>query len=175
MICYKDKANTNEIPVKPEISLKNIFNSNEFSDFKFICSDGKEIPVHAVILATNSSVMNTMLTTTMSETGNRHVKLNDIDGETMLELLRFIYTQEVQNIKNLASKLLYGAEKYDLEYLKKLCIESLTEHLTPKNVIDCLILADRYRSEDLLEKCTSLIDLYVETFNHSNGMKYSQY
>lgn len=100
-----------------------------------------------------------MLSTTMSETLNQEVILDDIDGDTMLEILRYMYMDEAQNVDTLATKLLYGAEKYNLNALKEICIESLLESLSLNNVIDYLILADRYSSEILLRKCISLIEM----------------
>ena len=57
---------------------------------------------------------------------NNIIKITDIDGEAMEEILRFIYTQEVDEIDELAPKLLHGAEKYELNDMKELCVASMS-------------------------------------------------
>ena len=87
------------------------------------------------------------------------VKIGDINGETMTEILRFIYTTEVNNIKELAVKLLYGAEKYELNNLKKLCVTSMIENLSVENSLEYFILADKYNSNALLFRSAVFIKL----------------
>ena len=130
---------------------KEYFTTKTFSDFTIKCSDGEKIPAHKFILAAFSSVMKTMINSNMIESESNTVNITDIDEETMTEILRFIYTREVNNIKELAVKLLYGAEKYELERLKKLCAASMIENLSVENALDYFILADQYDLQGLLE------------------------
>lgn len=136
-----------------------LFVSKFNSDFKFICSDGMEIPAHSIVLATNSSVFRSMLDTPMTESKDRVAKLDDIDGETMTEILRFMYTREVLNIDSLAHKLLYGAEKYELEILKEICTVHMIKNLNIDNAIDYFVIAERYDLKDLLSHSMSFIDM----------------
>jgi hypothetical protein len=69
------------------------FNSEDFSDFKIICSDDKEIPVHRCIIATQSKVFDILL---RANKDTKTLKINDFDGDTMTELLRFIYTGKIK-------------------------------------------------------------------------------
>lgn len=85
------------------------FNSETLSDFKFICSDGKALPAHRVILAAHSPVLQTMLMTPMSESKSKTCQLDDIDSKTMLEVFRFLYTGNIENIETLAPNLMYCA------------------------------------------------------------------
>ena len=129
------------------------FETKSFSDFKFVCSDGIEISAHRFILAAFSPVLKAMLETDMIESKTNIANVSDIDGETMTEILRYIYIHEVNDLEGMAPKLLYGAKKYDLDDLKDLCVTSMKENLSTENAIEYFLLADQYDMEDLLE-CT---------------------
>ena len=90
---------------------------------------------------------------------NNIIKITDIDGEAMEEILRFIYTQEVDEIDELAPKLLHGAEKYELNDMKELCVASMIENLSLENAVDYFLIADQYDIKDLLEHCVKFIKL----------------
>jgi speckle-type POZ protein len=98
-----------------------------------------------------------MLTIDMMEKKSNTIQVDDIDGTTMNELLRFIYTQKVENLDTLASKILYAAEKYDLPPLKSICVLKLIEQLSEQNVFESLVLADRFNEEKMLRDCMELI------------------
>jgi speckle-type POZ protein len=134
-----------------------LFNSNTFSDITFICSDKKELPAHRCIITTRSPVFLAMLTTEMREAMSKKIVIDDIDGETMLELLRFIYTNKVENLTKLAQNLIYAAEKYDIPELKLICAQKLIDQITNDNVFENLVLADRLGEEGLLQKCMVFI------------------
>lgn len=138
---------------------KKYFETKLLSDFTIICSDGIEIPVHRLILANFSPVLDAMFRSDMIETNNSVVKIEDMDGETMVEILRFIYTQDVKNLMELAPKILYGAEKYELDKLKKLCAASMIENLCIGNAVEYFLLADRHNIQDLLKCCINFIRL----------------
>ena len=129
---------------------ENYFDTKTLSDFTIICSDGVEIKAHKMILAGFSPVMEAMIIGKMTESKNNSVHIKDINSETMTEILRFIYTAQVNNIKDLAVQLLHGAEKYALYVLKKLCVESMIENLSVENVLEYFLLDDKYYSDALL-------------------------
>lgn len=133
------------------------FESKTFSDFKFVCSDGIEISAHRLILAAISPVMKRMLEIDMTEANSGVANLTDIDGETMIEILRFIYTQDVENIEELAPKLIYGAKKYELEKLEELCVSFMMKNLSKENAIEYFLLADLYDLQWLLEYAAKFI------------------
>lgn len=129
---------------------KEYFTSKTFADITFVCSDKVKIPAHCFVLGGFSTVFKSMLNIYTAVSRNSIIKVNDIDGETMTEILRFIYTQEVQNSEKLVVKLLYGAEKYELTELKKLCIAFMVDNLSVDNALEYFILGDQYKSIALL-------------------------
>jgi len=139
--------------------IKNCFNTKAFSDFKFICSDGVEIPAHRLICSAYSPVMKAMFNTEMKEAKDCIVYVTDIDGKTMNEVLRFIYTQNVCCIDTLALDILYAAEKYGLDELKNLCLTKMTDNISIDNALEYFFLADRYNNNDLLQSSISFIKM----------------
>lgn len=141
------------------VEIKNSFATKAFSDFKFICSDGVEIPAHRLICSAYSPVMKAMFNTEMKEAKDCVVHVTDIDGKTMNEVLRFIYTQSVCCIDTLGLDILYAAEKYGLDELKHLCLTKMTDNISIDNALEYFCLADRYNNSDLLTSSISFIKL----------------
>lgn len=133
-------------------------NNEKFSDFTLVCTDKVEIPVHRVILAQKSQVFAKMFDIDMCEKTDMKAQLGDINSKTMLEVLRFIYTgQSILNCVNLASSVLYAAEKYHLYELKCQSIAALIEKVNKDTVLDILKVADIFIEVELEEKCLSII------------------
>jgi speckle-type POZ protein len=134
-----------------------LFETKDFIDISIICSD-KEFMAHRFVLAERSSVFKAMLTADMTEKKLSRIVIEDIDDATMQELLRFIYTKEVQNLETLAPKLLYAAEKYDLQELKSICASHLIEEVSEESVFENLVHADRHNEQQLLNECMEFIN-----------------
>jgi speckle-type POZ protein len=134
-----------------------LFETKNFSDISIICSD-KNFMAHRCVLAERSSVFEAMITTEMAEKKLNRIVIDDIDDATMQELLRFIYTKEIQNLDTIAPKLLYAAEKYDLQELKSLCASHLIEEVSEESVFENLVLAYRHNEQQLLNECMEFIN-----------------
>jgi hypothetical protein len=143
-----------ELPM--EMPYQHLFNSSSHSDFKIICED-RVIPVHQAVLYLSSPVFAAMFEAEMNEVITNELKITEIEGKVVMEMLRFIYNGTIKNIHEIAKDLLYAAEKYELEGLKKKCIDSLSLHINLKNVFHILSLADRFGSDVLLKNCIGLI------------------
>jgi speckle-type POZ protein len=133
------------------------FNSNEFSDYTCVSSNGTSIPVHSVILAGQSPVLHAMFNSKMKESQTKTIKISDIDATVLLEMLRFVYTGRVENLEANASSLIMAADKYDMGDLKNLCTSSLIKSLSTANIFDTVNLADRCNDKFLLYECIEFI------------------
>lgn len=109
----------------------------------------REFEAHKAILAARSPVFSAMFEHGMEETRQNRVEITDLDPETVAEVLRYIYTGQVNNLDQLALSLLVAADKYQLDRLKSMCEESLVESLTVENACDVLSYADIYNAEQL--------------------------
>lgn len=146
-----------------------IFNNETYSDFLIITSDDQSIYVHKNILSMRSPVFQAMINSKMIEGEQKKVKIDDIDPRALTELIRFIYSGKVNEIESIAGDLLYAANKYDLQDLKPLCIESLALNLTPSNVLETFLLADLHQEKALKKFCLDFIKWKYDDVKEQEG------
>lgn len=128
-----------------------------FTDFIVVTSDRKVLKAHKSVLALRSKFFLGMLTSDMRETRSNVVKVPE-DSVIMMEVLRYIYSNEVKNLRSLACELVFAAEKYHLDGLKELCLANIIKTLTTENTLQALLAADRLtKSEKLKQKCFEMI------------------
>ena len=98
--------------------------AHELSDLTIVCSDQEEIKVHKFVLALKCPILMEMLDAEATDFGINKIKLNDIDSKTMKSLFLYLYTGSLCNkaCQSMSSKLLYAAEKFQLNDLKTICI-----------------------------------------------------
>ncbi|XP_024877074.1 speckle-type POZ protein-like [Temnothorax curvispinosus] len=160
------------IPFKPDNVGLLLFENPEFSDIT-VRVDGREIQAHKAILDVQSDYFSRMLKSEMSETQNNYVTIEDIDYETVREMLRFIYTGKVENSENLGkiTDLLVATDKYELTKLKVMCEKILCTRLTVENAAEILILADFYRADYLKAEALDIIKSYLTDVTDTKGYK----
>ena len=140
---------------------KAIFNQELLSDVKFdVCREGgsgsKTIPAHKFVLAISSPVFFAMFYGEMAE--RDCVKISDCEYESLLEVLRFIYSDEVNINPCNVMEVLYLAKKYMLPTLAEKCSVYLKENLDASSVFLVLPQVQKYEEKDLLDHCWKLIE-----------------
>ena len=150
---------------------KFIFNNELLSDIKFIAptsnSEGesrksqKSIPAHKFVLAISSPVFYAMFYGELAETAST-IELPDCDYESLLELFRYLYSDEVNLTGSNVMQVLYLAKKYLVPSLAERCTEYLREHLEASNVFSILPQAQKFEDNDLEERCWSVIESHTE-------------
>ena len=159
---------------RPSISerTKFIFNNELLSDVKFVVPTShndlsesrksqKCIPAHKFILAISSPVFYAMFYGEMAETSGT-IQLPDCDYESLLELFRFLYSDEVNLSGSNVMQVLYLAKKYLVPSLADKCTEYLQEHLEASNVFSVLPQAQKFEDKDLEERCWRVIETHTE-------------
>jgi speckle-type POZ protein len=136
-----------------------LYYSEDFSDFKVICSSGEVFPVHRCILAVNSPVLKTMMLTDMQESIENVLEVNDIDGVIMNKILYFMYTQKISGVAEYLEGLIYGAEKYQIKNLKRVCFNHMFDNLCVENSVEFFMLACLYDIDRLKELCLMYIQM----------------
>ena len=139
-----------------------IFNQELLSDVKFVVRDSqggsKRIPAHKFVLAISSPVFFAMFFGEMAQTTKDSVEISDCEYESLLELFRFIYSDEVKlNVDNVM-QLLYLSKKYMVTTLAEKCSAFLQENLSALNVFYVLQDAQKYEEKDLVNHCWKLIE-----------------
>ena len=131
---------------------KSMFNQDLLSDVRFVVreskggSKGKNIPAHKFVLAISSPVFYAMFYGELAETKDS-VEISDCEYESLLELFRFIYSDEANLTPDNVMQLMYLADKYMLPSLADKCSAFLQENLDASNVFTVLPVVRKIRRE----------------------------
>ena len=151
-----------------------IFNKELLSDVKFVVrdsqggSESKTIPVHKFVLAISSPVFFAMFYGDLAET-KEFVEICDCEYESLLELFRFIYSDEANLTPDNVMQLLYLAKKYMLPSLAEKCTVFLEKNLDASNVFHVLADVQKYEEKDLLDHCWKVIEKETDKAVKSDG------
>jgi len=127
------------------LDISSIFETGKFADCTVAC-EGREFRCHKIILAGRSTVFDAMFNHDTKENRTSRVDIEDLDGETVHDMLMYIYSGKVGELEGKATGLLAASEKYDLPELKEMCETSLCKNITTENALDLLAIADLYRA-----------------------------
>jgi len=130
----------------------------------------KAIPAHKFVLAISSPVFFAMFFGDLAETTNSIV-LPDCEYESVLELFRFIYCDEVKLNQDNVMQVLYLAKKYILPSLVEKCTEYLEQILNLSNVFCVLKHAQNYGEIRLVKQCWKMIDRQTEDAVKTEGFE----
>ena len=96
---------------------------------------------HKAVLAARSDVFAAMFRhKEMKENVTNQVEIKDTDADVLEDLLRFMYSNKVNNLESNASRLLIAANKYNITSLKVLCEEFLSSNINVHNAANLLQL-----------------------------------
>ena len=156
---------------------KFMLNNDRLSDVKFVAanSNGESestqvIAAHKFILAIGSPVFEAMFYGEMAETKDT-IELPDCDYESLLELFRYIYSDEVNLCGSNVMGVLYLAKKYIVPSLADKCAKYLQENLDPSNVFTILPFAQKYEDKNLVDRCWKVIDEGTDEAVTSDGFE----
>ena len=145
-----------------------IFNNQLLSDVKFVVpvsteeSESKKvIPAHKFLLAISSPVFYAMFYGQMVKAKDS-IELPDCDYESLLELFRFMYTDEANLSRSNVMQVLYLANKYMVSSLAEKCNEYLRDNLEVSNVFCILPHAQKFEDKDLEDRCWEVIEMQTE-------------
>ncbi|XP_022827574.1 BTB and MATH domain-containing protein 43-like [Spodoptera litura] len=138
------------------------------SDFVIESADGVKFQIHRVILASHSEVFKAMLKGDTAESQNSYVKLIDVSGEDLRYMLEYIYSGTVIDLENANfGNLLMLADRFNLKGLWELSEYALSEHLSPDNALDILMIADMHESDFLKTEALKFIKENKEILSSS--------
>ncbi|KAL9980189.1 hypothetical protein ACROYT_G008740 [Oculina patagonica] len=162
---------------RPTIKERNkfMFNNDLFSDVKFVVrkTDGESeskqvIPAHKFVLSIGSPVFEAMFYGELAETGDS-IELPDCEYESLLELFRYMYSDEAILSGSNVMGVLYLAKKYIVPSLADKCTEYLEDNLDPSNVFCILPSAQKYEEKDPVDRCWKVIDKQTDEAVKSDG------
>ena len=155
-----------------------LFNNHLLSDISFVvrASSGESepkknkmaIPAHKFMLSIRSPVFFAMFCGKMAEKSDT-VDLPDCEYKGVLEMLRYLYSEEVKLNESNVMQVLYVAKKYMLPVLANECIDFLKRRLDVGNVFCVLSHAQQYDEKVLVDQCWEVIDRETEEVVKSEG------
>ncbi|GFQ94979.1 TD and POZ domain-containing protein 3 [Trichonephila clavata] len=107
-------------------------------------------PVHKAILSARSPVFKAMFSQDMAEKNCAMVDIEDLDDDTVRQMLLYLYTDAINNFqrKNV-ERLYFAADKYEILCLKEKCASVLIANMEPSNVCQLLLMADLHQDKVL--------------------------
>jgi len=155
---------------------KFMFNNDLLSDVKFVVqkaaqgeSESKQvIPAHKFVLSISSPVFEAMFYGELAETTDS-IELPDCEYDSVLELFRYMYSDEVSLSGSNVMEVLYLAKKYMVPSLADKCTKYLQDNLGPSNVFSILPSAQKYEEKSMVDLCWEVIDEQTEEAVKSDG------
>ncbi|XP_039439918.1 speckle-type POZ protein-like B isoform X4 [Culex pipiens pallens] len=151
-LVHENNQSTNNDQPAPPSSIADDFGAlvdgQRFGDVTVKVGD-KRFRVYKGILASRSPVFAAMFEHTMKEKIKSVVTIVDVEPDVFHELLRYIYTDKVQNLTALAYQLFAAADKYDIGTLKTLCRMSILANISTENATDALKCADLHLDSEM--------------------------
>ncbi|XP_018563976.1 uncharacterized protein LOC108905536 isoform X1 [Anoplophora glabripennis] len=140
------------------------------------CKEGERpIKAHSWIVKLRSSKLGTRLISYEDERDKRmkyKLELTELSHGLVTELLRYIYTDKVDNPDKYTHKLLPLSTRFQLPGLTALCERNLIESLTPSSVPNILLLADQCGCDNLrkaaLHYCENSVEI-KDSVHHTGG------
>ena len=153
-----------------------MFNNDRFSDVKFVVRkmDGESeskyvIPAHKFVLSISSPVFEAMFYGELAETKDS-IELPDCEYESLLELFRFMYSDEANLSGSNVMGVLYLAKKYFVPSLADKCTDYLQDKLDASNAFSILPKACHFDEKKLVKRCWKVIDEHCEEALKSDGL-----
>ena len=145
-----------------------IFDNELLSDVKFVVPASeaesetrKTIPAHKLVLAISSPVFYAMFYGQLAEAKDC-IELPDCEYDSLLEFLRYLYSDEANLTGSNVMNVLYLANKYMVPSLAEKCGEYLRENLSAANVFSILPHAKKFEDKDLEDRCWEVIEANTE-------------
>jgi len=138
-----------------------ILNDPSTHDVAFKTSDGGSVSAHRVIVAAGSPVFHAMLYGNTKEKHDNEIPLPLVDSHTLQQLLRFIYTGQVQTSCDDCLNLLHAAHYFDVSLLQVKCAEMIAASLDKHNYSKLAIIAAQQQFDFLQKQCLKFLETNI--------------
>lgn len=112
---------------------------------------------HKVVLSASSEYFNCMFTTGLRENSAAVVELFDVDAESVLLLMEFIYTSKIEIMERNVQQLLAASNLLQLTNVRDACCTFLKKQLDPCNALGILCFADTHHCQDLVKTAENYV------------------
>lgn len=131
------------------------------------------LSAHKIFMVTSSPIFHQIL----SEEADQHIKLklSQITKETMLEICRFAYTENLNLTKENMLDVLFAAKKFEMRFLMEKVIEFICKQMDDKTVFKILDANEKYKNLRINMKCFEYIEKnYQKCLQNKDFPKISQ-
>lgn len=99
------------------------------------------------------------------------VLIDDIEPDTLEELLQFVYTDRCDGIPTNASSLLTAADKYNIPRLKAMCEEAICDNIDVTNAANVLVLGYLHEAKNLQKVAVDFVTNNMGKVSETPGWK----
>ena len=123
------------------------------ADFVLKTKNGtRKFPVHKTILTCRSKVFRAMFSSNMAEVSTGEAIIEDIEEDTLEELIHFLYTGGLSGSQYNIVSLCNAAEKYELPSLMDLVrFNMMSAELNVNQLADLFIASDMFSQEEMFQ------------------------
>lgn len=148
-----------------------MYNNSVMADIYFTVGSGsnkQQIPAHKYILATGSSVFFAMFFGGLADQKD-DIDLPDVEPAAFLNLLWYLYCDEIILTADNVLSTLYVAKKYFVTKVATACVQYLETSLSARNACILLCQGRLFEEQELMQQCWKVIDAQAEEALASDG------
>uniref|UniRef100_A0A0N5BZC5 BTB domain-containing protein n=1 Tax=Strongyloides papillosus TaxID=174720 RepID=A0A0N5BZC5_STREA len=119
---------------KLSLDYGNMFDSSLFYDCVIKVED-TEIQVHKAVLAARSPGFYNIFNSTSDQSQTNIIEIKDFNVGVVRKMLKYIYKDEVSDIRDMENEMFEIANKYELHRLKAISEQSMCNSLSVENVL----------------------------------------
>lgn len=123
-----------------------------------LVAEGRQFPVHKIVVVSSSPYFRAMFNGTMAESSKEHVNLAGVQAPALNQLIEYIYSGEVEVTEDNVQSLLPAANLLQLSWVRDSCCRFLQSHLHPSNCLGIRTFADIHSCSDLLLASTTFTE-----------------
>ncbi|XP_063701490.1 kelch-like protein 5 [Culicoides brevitarsis] len=129
------------------------YKQNKLCDVTLISGlDGRRFSVHRLVLSSTSPYFAAMFCGNLREATEQEITLQEMDGDSLFQLIQYCYTGTIDLREETVEKLLANACLLQLTTVSQACCNFLARQLHPSNCLGFALFAEQ-------QGCKSLLDL----------------
>jgi len=145
-----------------------LFTEHAICDYRLTVQDAK-IDCHRFFLAARCRYFAAMFDSNMAEATKTTLDVLDVEPDTMLALMRYVYSDEVTQDPTVAVDLLSLANLYQVSRLKQLCVGVIEKGVDDETISYVYQAAMLYEAPNLVEFCREYIARNITTVSKSQS------
>ncbi|XP_078583963.1 kelch-like protein 24 [Branchiostoma floridae x Branchiostoma japonicum] len=131
--------------------LQELRSDNQLVDVT-LCVSGKEIPCHRNVLAACSEYFRAMFCNGHRESQEHKVTIHEVNSDVMQLLVDYAYTSKVTITKDNAAELLEGANFFQIQPVRDVCVSFIFSNLSAENCLQMMQLGNMLSCPELEDK-----------------------